>query len=145
VTFGPLTPDLADGGGRYDLVVGPITVSTATGAEYTLDDRNGIEPGAVAHLRTDLRRLLTDGGTVYFGDHDFGQLVELTRPPSGDVRLVANLPSLDVWELDIGVLTARAAQEVLDQIDEVEARFGPLVGHCGACGVPVSGYHESPA
>ena len=116
--------------GGIHLVAGDRTVE--------LHGRSGIEPLALSHLRTDLVLLLSEGGTVFFGDHDFGQLVELTAR-SGEFAVAANLPSQDLWDITLPPMRRPSVEALVAVIDEAERRFGRLTAHCG-CGQPSSSW-----
>lgn len=141
IVFGPLTRGIGYVG-DYDFIDGRITVVDANGIIEILDDRNGIEALALANLRDDLRQLAHAGqGIVFFGDHDFGQIVEMEVIRPGVIRVLANLASLDRFDILVGEIAVDAVDEIIDQIDRVEARFGPLVGYCGGCGIPAHAYY----
>jgi hypothetical protein len=143
VTFGPLRVRDADRTpSGYDCIEAPIDIRDTTG-RWQLDDRNGIEPVALAILRSDLRSLLeARSGRVFFGDHDFSQIVDLAVASPDQVRLVANSASHDVWDIDLGMLTFSDLAAIEAQIDRIEAALGPLTGYCGACGVPQPAYYR---
>lgn len=142
VSFGPLSPDESSREGEtYNFLMGPITVVAPRHQTYRLEDRHGVEPLALAHFRTDLRTLLRAGsGRVFFGDHDFSQIVDLEFV-DGELRLRSDLASLDVWEIEVATLTSSEIAATIEQIDRVEERFGPLAGFCGGCGVPQSAFY----
>ncbi len=143
VLFGPLRPDdLSRDGDTYNFLLGPITVVAPGHEAYRLEDRSGVEPLALAHFRTDLTTLLRVGsGRVFFGDHDFNQIVDLEFV-DGQLRLRSDLASLDLWEIDVAMLDTSDVEATIEEIDRVEQRFGPLAGYCGGCGVPKSSYYE---
>ena len=144
IVFGPLTRGIGFMA-EYDFLDGGITVVDATDAVETLDDRNGIEALALANLRDDLRQLAHDGhGIVFFGDHDFGQIVEMEVIRPGVIRLLANLAALDRFDILIGEIAIDALDEIIAQIEHIESRFGALVGYCGGCGRPTHAYYPKP-
>jgi hypothetical protein len=81
---------------------------------------------------------------VFFGDHDFGQIVELEVTRPGGIRVLANLAALDRLDIVIGKIAVDALDQIIDQIERIESRFGALVGHCGGCGVPTHAYYPKP-
>ena len=143
VTFGPLVPggipsEVAD----YDFLMGPVSVVAPGHPPYLLEDRNGVEALALSCFRADLKRLLSEReGRVFFGDHDFGEIVDL-ECVDGDVRVRSDLPSHDVWEIEVATLGPADIQATIEDIDRIEAAFGPLLGYCGGCGIPQSAYYS---
>lgn len=145
IVFGPLTRSSIGNMSEYDFLDGRITVVDADGVTETLADRNGIESLALANFRDDLRQLVHAGqGIVFFGDHDFGQIVELEIIQPGVIRVLANLASLDRFGLPVGELAVEAVDELVDQIDRIESSLGPLLGYCGGCGAPARAYYPKP-
>lgn len=144
IKFGPLR----EGPGSIsacDFLLGPIVVVDAAGATETLDDRNGIEALALANFRDDLEQMLEHGhGLVFFGDHDFGQIAELEIIRPGVVRVLANLASLDRFDITVGELAVSSLNEVVEQVNRVESMCGALTGHCDGCGRPSSAYFPKP-
>lgn len=144
IVFGPLTRGIgyiSD----YDFIDGSIAVVDENGVIETLDDRNGIEARALANFGDDLRQMAQAGhGVVFFGDHDFGQIVELEVMRPGVIRVMANLAALDRFDIFIGEIAIDTLDEIIDQIECIESRFGPLVGYCGGCGTPTHAYFPRP-
>ena len=126
-------------------MLGPIVVVDAAGATETLDDRNGIEALALANFRDDLEQMLAHGhGLVFFGDHDFGQIAELEIIRPGVVRVLANLASLDRFDITVGEFALFSLNEIVEQVNRVESMCGPLTGYCDGCGRPSSAYFPKP-
>lgn len=142
VVFGPLLPDdFPSEVAAYSSLMGPITVVAPGHPPYILEDRSGVEPLALSWFRADLKRLLSERkGRVFFGDHDFGQIVDLEYI-DGAVRVRSDLASLDVWDIAVATLSPTDIQVTIEDIDRIEAAFGPLLGYCGGCGVPQSAYY----
>ncbi len=96
-------------------------------------------------FRDDLRQLSTAGhGIVFFGDHDFGSLVEMEVVRPGVVHVFANQVAADGSDLVVGELALDNLVGIVEQIERIEATFGPLVGYCGGCGIPSHGYYAKP-
>lgn len=134
-TFGPFWIDDADRreDGVPNFLKGPITVVEPSGARHVLDDRNGVEPLALACFRSDLQALRNArSGRLWFGDHDYGSMVEAVAR-DGAVCVTADLPSEDVY-VEVATLRWDDLDGIIRQIDDLEAAFGPLVGHCDGCG-----------
>lgn len=143
ITCGPLTRDASRQ--TFDFIAGPIRVEDREGQEFTLADRNGIEALALGHFRTDLQLMLSNGhGVVFFGDHDFSQIVELEVVRPAVVQVVSNLASLDRFDMAIGEIELSALRDVVEQIDRIEMSLGALIGYCRGCGSPSSGYFPKP-
>ena len=51
-------------------------------------------------------------GLVFFGDHDFGQIAELEIIRPGVVRVLANLASLDRFDITVGELPVSSLNEM---------------------------------
>jgi hypothetical protein len=144
INFGPLRKSLGFTS-VYNFLLGPIVVVDATGRAETLDDRSGIEAMALAHFRDDLGQMLEHGqGLVFFGDHDFSQIAELEIIRPNVVRVLANLASLDRFDIAVGELAMSSLNEIVEQINRVESMCGPLTGYCDGCGRPSSGYFSKP-
>ena len=144
IVFGALTRGIGDVS-DYDFIDGRITVVDANDVIETLDDRNGIEALALANFRDDLHQLVQAGqGIVFFGDHDFGQIVEMEVIRTGVIRVLANISSLDRFDVLLGEIIVDDLDEIIDQIDRIESTFGPLVGYCGGCGIPTHAYYPKP-
>lgn len=143
ITFGPLRVREADRSrSGYAFIEAPIDIRHTTG-RWQMDGRNGIEPLALANLRSDLRSLReARSGRVFFGDHDFSQIVDLAAVNPHQVRVVANSASHDVWDIDLGMLTFSELAAVEAQIDRIELALGPLTGYCGACGIPQPAFYR---
>ena len=145
IRFGPLTRSSIGSVSDYDFIDGRISVVDEDGVIETLADRNGIESLALANFRDDLRQLVhARHGVVFFGDHDFGQIVELEVIQPGVIRVLANLASSNRFNVSVGEIAFAAVDEIVDQIDRLESALGPLLGYCGACGVPSHAYYPKP-
>jgi hypothetical protein len=114
-------------------LAGPISVRQ-DGEWIRLAERNGIEALALANLRDDIRDLVAQGGMLYFGDHDYEQMVTI-EARDGVFLASVELPSEDRWEIPIQHVTYGGLQRIVEVVDEAEARFGALTEHCG-CGLP---------
>jgi hypothetical protein len=114
-------------------VMGSISVRV-DGEWIKLADRNGIERLALRHLADDVRDLVANGGSMCFGDHDYGQLVQIESRKEGVVGWV-DLPSEDRWDIPLGTLAESSLLAIADAVEQAERVFGPLIGHCG-CGTP---------
>ena len=146
VVFGPLA--VHDWGrsadGRVDFVAAMIDLWVDGECKVRLDDRNGIEALSLRHLRDSLVSLRDNGrGTAYFGDHDFGEIVDLEARPDGTMSVRANFPSQDIWELDLPPMDSDDTAKLIGAIDAAEAIFGDLVGYCEGCGIPPATYRET--
>jgi len=125
-----------------DSIESPIAINAPSGSWY-LEDRNGIEPDQLAQFRTDLGTLRDTGrGGVFFGDHDFNQIVDLELLRSNSVHVVANNAADGIFDIEIGEYPASIIEDLIQQVDLIEIKFGPLVGHCKACGPSSSGFHH---
>lgn len=116
----------------YGFVAGAIRL-TIGGQPIELGERNGIEALALAHLRSDVEKLLEDDGCVSFGDHDYAPMVDLQRR-GGVVHAHADLPSEDRWEVPLGAMSDGDLRRLSNVIAAAEERFGPLTGYCAGCG-----------
>lgn len=129
--------------GAGDIPVTPSFIGgavniTLLGEPYKTEHRSGIEPLALANFRDDLGSILAKKGTVLFGDHDYSLALTLVRGRNG-YRLMLDWPTDDLWELPLGEPSTADLEQWIAVIDEAEARFGKLVGHC-ACGIPQHWY-----
>ena len=79
---------------------------------------------------------------MFFGDHDFGQVVELTVTETGVVHVTANNAAANVFDIEIGEIGWDHVDALTFRIDEIEQRLGSLTGHCRSCGVPSSAYYR---
>jgi hypothetical protein len=82
-----------------------------------------------------------DGDRVVFGplgDYDFYEIVELSAQSDGTVAVRANLPSEDLWELELTPMETSDIDRLVSDIYAAEVQFGPLLGYCEACGIPPS-------
>lgn len=119
---------------NYGFVAGAIRL-TLGGQTIELDERNGIEALALAHLRSDVEKLLEDDGCLGFGDHDYAPMVDLQRR-GGVVHAHADLPSEDLWEVPLGAMSDDDLRRLTNVVAAAGERFGPLTGYCAGCGVP---------
>ena len=146
LVFGPLTvrPDDRSPNGRVNFVAGPIELWVDGECKVRLVDRNGIEGLSLRHLREALSSLSQSGqGSAYFGDHDFYELVTLRAHGLGEVAVRANVPSADLWDVDLPDLHDRELDALVAAIDALESEFGDLTGYCEGCGVPPFTYRDS--
>lgn len=130
VVFGPLSAKGADRSptGSFDFIDGPITIRGASG-QWHLSHRSGIEPLALAQFRDDLGALRAAGkGLVFFGDHDFGQIVELKVTDRGCIHVTANNAADNVFDIEIGEFGWQQVEALMMRIDEIEQRLGSLTG-----------------
>lgn len=146
VTFGPLSPKIPDRTMKpffdLDSIESPIVITAPSGNWY-LEERNGIEPRALAQFRTDIGTLREAGrGAVFFGDHDFNQIVDLELLRSNTIHVVANNAADGIFDIKIGEYPVSIIEDLIQQVDLVEKRLGPLVGHCKGCGPSISGFHH---
>jgi hypothetical protein len=125
--------DDANDVGAPSFIEGAVRI-TLLGAPAKTEHRSGIEPLALANFRDDLRSILANKGTVLFGDHDYGLAITLVRGRNG-YRLALDWPADDLWELPLGEVSTADLEHWIAVVDEAEARFGPLIGHCD-CGIP---------
>jgi len=144
IRFGPLAPDRRDAitSGGFDFLTADVFVS-AGHRQLRLTGRNGIEPASLPQLRSDLDKLIASrDGEVFFGDHDFGQLVSFTWQDD-DIMLLSDLPAEDAWDIDLGRIAPDQIAGIAGQIDAIERAFGPLTGYCAGCGEPFAAWYPS--
>lgn len=143
VEFGPLTTTdhHAD---SVSFIDADLTLRIDDCAPLVLK-RSGIEALALSHFRTSLRRLVERGrGTVWFGDHDYGQLVEITAQGDGLAAIIVDLPAGDLWDIPLPSMSLQQLLEIAGQVDEIEDRLGRLTGYCEACGEPAEVWASEP-
>jgi hypothetical protein len=125
------------GAAENGFLLGPIVLARAGHPDVALTGRNGIEGRALASLRADLESLRSDGrGNATFGDHDFPSMVWLRAQGDGVVNVTVDLPSEDLWDIELPAMSMTDLDGLSTVVAAAERAFGPLVGYCGACGVP---------
>lgn len=139
IEFGPLTA--FDHGTDSLSFFDADIVLRVGGCEPLALERSGIEALALSHFRTNIRRLVERGrGSVLFGDHDYGQMVEITARGDGLAAITVDLPAVDQWDIALPPMTLDQLLQTAVVVDEVESRFGSLIGYCDACGEPAEVY-----
>jgi|GEM_PF-5822651 len=138
VVFGPLTVDEK----FCNFVMGPIEIKPSGDSnKIIVDNSNGIERSTIAMFRSDLFKLLQNrSGHVFFGNHDYGQIVEM-KVEDGFVSVLSEVASLDKFDMNIGKMSFTEIEILTDEINKIEKQIGPLVGHCEGCGEAISRYY----
>lgn len=85
----------------HGFVHGP-TILTLNHNDLVMNRQNGIEALALANLREDLLALISQGGSLCFGDHDFGAMVRMDRRHD-EIEARLDLPSEDIWDVRVAV------------------------------------------
>ncbi len=143
IVFGPLSGRERSrrDDGTFNLLDGLITVERFNEDVITIDDRSGLEPAALARLRSDIRLMIAArNGSLTFGTHDRTTMIELIAIDPELVAVVVDLPQWGLPDTDVATIQLSELRGLIEQIDAVEATFGPLVGRCDACGMTASRY-----
>lgn len=81
-------------------------------------------------------------GSAYFGDHDFGSIVELDARGDGSIAVHVNRPSEDLWDVELPPMRGDDLERLVEAIDTTEQEFGDLIGYCEACLAPQPTFRE---
>lgn len=142
IVFGLLvgrTPSLR--GGTFNFLDGQIEVERFGADAVTIDDKSGLEPAVLARLRSDLRLMIAArNGSLTFGTHDRTMMVELIAIDPELVAVIVDVPQFGLPDTDVATIQMSELPALIEQIDNIEATFGPLVGRCDACGMTASRY-----
>ena len=64
------------------------------------------------------------------------------NPVEGSVHVVANNAADNMFDIEIGEKPLSIIEDLVRQVDLIEKKLGPLVGHCKGCGPSTSGFHN---